>query len=414
MAFRSHRRSPFAARLPACLLAGGLACGLSGAARAQVFVVGEKTAMAGVSTEFHPTRIELPSAPITERGRRDLVRNLEAEQGFAHRALPLGEDLILVANGNLTPSGDAYKEMLYKKGQSAAPGDRVVLTAVTVKDDRIVFDLNGGPYLNHRFLRHIDLNDVPIVPQDGAQVTGCRVTLLFEGGLPEVSAPEVKALLDPIIDFGVKTSAEAYADSLPPFLKDAVAHHDVLVGMDRKMVLAAMGEPQSKVRELVPGSTTRRYEEWIYGQMPQTVRFVRFEGDRVTAIAHRRAGQAYRDSRPERDARLSRSGGHTRDCHGRRETGQRRGWQRQAADDPEAGRGRSGQPEARAAAGPRINTCAHARFHLDAGQERARNPSAAPATNQQIRQPINPPRRPPREGIHKSSRFPQRLKPHWK
>jgi hypothetical protein len=284
MAFRSHRWSPFSAQLPACLLAGGLAFGLPGAARAQVFVVGEKTAMAGVSTEFHPTRIELPSAPITERGRRDLVRNLEAEQGFAARALPLGEDLILVANGNLTPSGDAYKEMLYKKGQSAAPGDRVVLTAVTVKDDRIVFDLNGGPYLNHRFLRHIDLNDVPIVPQDGAQVTGCRVTLLFEGGLPEVSAPEVKALLDPIVDFGVKTSAEAYADSLPAFLKDAVAHHDVLVGMDRKMVLAAMGEPQSKVRELVPGSTTRRYEEWIYGQMPQTVRFVRFEGDRVTQL----------------------------------------------------------------------------------------------------------------------------------
>ena len=284
MAFGSHRWSSLAARLPTCIIAGALACVLPGTAHAQVFVVGEKTALADVSTEFHPTRIELPTAPITERGRRELIRNLEAEQGFAHRALPLGEDLILVANGNLRPSGDAYKEMLYKKGQSAAPGDRVVLTAVTVKDDRIVFDLNGGPYLKHRFLRHIDLNDVPIVPDDGAQVTGCRVTLLFEGGLPEVSAPEVKALLDPIVDFGVKTSAEAYADSLPAFLKDAVAHHDVLVGMDRKMVLAAMGAPQSKVRELVPGSTTRRYEEWIYGQMPQTVRFVRFEGDRVTEL----------------------------------------------------------------------------------------------------------------------------------
>jgi hypothetical protein len=213
-----------------------------------------------------------------------LVRNLDAEQGFAARALPLGEDLVLVANGNLRPSGDAYKEMLYKKGQSAAPGDRIALTAVTVKDDRIVFDLNGGPYLKHRFLRHVDLNDVPLVPDDGAVVTGCRVTLLFEGGLPEVSAPEVKALLDPIVDFGVKTSAEAYADSLPAFLKASIEHHDVLVGMDRKMVLAALGEPESKVRELVPGSTTRRYEEWIYGQMPQTVRFVRFEGDRVTEL----------------------------------------------------------------------------------------------------------------------------------
>jgi hypothetical protein len=260
-------------------------------ARAQVFVVGEKTAMADVSTDFHPTRVELPSTPIDERGRRELVRDLEAEQGFAHRALPLGEEITLVANGNLTPGGDAYKEMLYKKGQSAAPGDRVAITTVTVKADRIVFDINGGPYLKHRILRHIDLNDTPIVADDGAQVTGFRLTLLFEGGIPEISAPEVKALLDPVIDFGVKSSGEAYADTLPAFLKDAIAQHDVLVGMDRKMVLAAMGAPQSKIRELVPGSTDRHYEEWIYGQMPQTVRFVRFEGDRVTQVRIAAMGQ---------------------------------------------------------------------------------------------------------------------------
>jgi hypothetical protein len=197
-----------------------------------------------------------------------------------------------MANGNLKPGGEAYKQMIYKKGESAAPGDRVAITTVTVKADRIVFDLNGGPYLKHRFLRHIELNDNPMVADDGAQVTGCRITLLFEGGLPDVSAPEVKALLDPIIDFGVKSSAEAFADSLPPFLKDAVAQHDVLVGMNRKMVLAAMGAPQSKVRELVPGSTDRHYEEWIYGQVPQTVRFVRFEGDRVTQVRIAALGQA--------------------------------------------------------------------------------------------------------------------------
>jgi hypothetical protein len=260
-------------------------------AQAQVFVVGEKTAMADVSTDFHPTRVELPSTPIGERGRRELVRDLEAEQGFAHRALPLGDELTLVANGNLTPGGDAYRQLLYKKGESAAAGDRVAITTVTVKADRIIFDINGGPYLKHRFLRHIDLNDTPVVADDGAQVTGFRLTLLFEGGIPDISAPEVKALLDPIIDFGVKTSGEAYADTLPQFLKDAIAKHDVLVGMDRKMVLASMGAPQSKIRELVSGTTDRHYEEWIYGQMPQTVYFVRFEGDRVTQIRTAAMGQ---------------------------------------------------------------------------------------------------------------------------
>lgn len=291
MAFRRDRSRPFAAVFPMAILAGALIGSLPTGGRAQVFVVGEKTAMADVSTDFHPTRVELSSVPITELGRRELIRNLEEEQGFAHRALPLGDDLTLMANGNLTPSGDAYKELLYKKGESAQPGDRVAITAVTVKADRIVFDLNGGPYLKHRFLRHIDIDDMPLVPNDGAQVTGCRVTLIFEGGIPDISAPEVKALLDPIIDFGVKTSGEAYADSLPPFLKNAIAQHDVLVGMNRKMVLAAMGAPESKVRELLPGSTDQHYEEWIFGQVPQTVRFVRFVGDRVTEVRIAALGQ---------------------------------------------------------------------------------------------------------------------------
>lgn len=266
-----------------------LAAGYS-AARAQVFVVGEKSAMADVANDFHPTRVELPSTPITERGRRELIRNLEAEQGFAHRPLPLGQDVILMANGNMTPGGEAYKQLLYKKGQVASAGDRVAITTVTLKGDRIIFDLNGGPYLKHRFLRHIQLNDTPVVADDGAQVTGCRITLVFEGGIPELSAPEVKALLDPIIDFGVKTSGEAYADSLPSFLKNAISQHDVLVGMDRRMVLAAMGAPLSKERELLPG-TADHYEEWIYGQVPQTVRFVRFMGDRVTQVRIAALGQ---------------------------------------------------------------------------------------------------------------------------
>lgn len=258
---------------------------------AQVFVVGEKTAMADVSNDFHPTRVELPAVAMTERGRLDLVRNLEAEQGFAHRPLPLATEVTLIANGNMTPGGDDYKQLLYKKGEFANVGDRVAITKVTVKPDRIMLDLDGGPHLKHRFLRHISINDNNLVPDDGAQVTGCRLTLVFEGGVPEISAPEVKALLDPIIDFSVKTSEEAYADSLPTFLKDAIAQHDVLVGMNRRMVLAAMGPPQSKVRELVPGSDTRHYEEWIYGHVPQTVYFVRLVGEMVTQVRVAALGQ---------------------------------------------------------------------------------------------------------------------------
>lgn len=270
------------------LLAGGFVLILPAlctqATYAQVFVVGEKTATADISTAFKPTNIPLPTEKISERGRRELVRNLEAEQGFAHRAIPVGV-ISLQANGDLSPGSAKYRQMVYEKGQSAAPGDRVVVTSLTFKGNEIILDLNGGPYAKHRFLSHIQLNDAPVAATNPERPTGARVSLVFPNGIPEISAPEVKALLEPLIDFGVKTSEQAYADTLPPRLRDAIAAHEVLVGMNHRMVLAALGAPESKVREQQSGDPNgARYEEWIYGHAPQTVRFIRFIGDRVTVV----------------------------------------------------------------------------------------------------------------------------------
>jgi hypothetical protein len=257
----------------------------SAVAGSQVFVVGERSATADIATDFKPTDLPLPTAKMTERGRRELVRMLEAEQGFAHRALPMGAGLTLRANGSLSQNPSEYKKMIYEKGQSAAPGDRIVVTSLDMKGDRIVLDLNGGPYAKHRFLRHVSFGDNPVVGDPGEQATGSRITLIFPGPVPEISAPEVKALLEPVIDFGVKSTEQAYADTLPPLLKDAVAAHDVLVGMNHRMVLAALGAPENKLRDQPSGDPNGgRYEEWIYGHVPQTIRFVRFVGDRVTVV----------------------------------------------------------------------------------------------------------------------------------
>ena len=266
------------------LIAGLLAIPLA-TAQAQVFTVGEKSATADIATDFKPTHVPLPQGKLTERGRRELIRNLEAEQGFAHRALPVSAGITLQANGQLTPGPAEYRKLIYTKGQSAAPGDRVIVTALEFKGDRIVLDFNGGPYAKHRFLRHIQINDNPVTPDTGEVATGSRITLVFEGGIPEISSPEIKALLEPLIDFGVKTSEQAYADTLPPALKDAIAAHEVLVGMNHRMVLAALGAPENKMREQQSGDPNgARYEEWIYGHVPQTIRFVRFVGDRVTMV----------------------------------------------------------------------------------------------------------------------------------
>jgi hypothetical protein len=274
----------FKSALPIALLAlYGPLCVIP--ASSQVFVVGERSATADINTDFKPTSLALPTGKLTERGRRELVRNLEAEQGFAHRPLPLGAGLILHANGPLGSTPAEYKKMIYEKGQAAAAGDRVIVTAMEIKEDRIILDLNGGPHAKHRFLSHVSLNDAPVAAGNGETATGSRITLIFPGPVPEISAPEVKALLDPVIDFGVKSSELAYADTLPPVLKDSIAAHEVLVGMNHRMVLAALGAPENKVRDQPSGDAKGgRYEEWIYGHVPQTVRFIRFVGDRVTVV----------------------------------------------------------------------------------------------------------------------------------
>src|SRR5260370_476902 len=163
-------------------LAALLLAALSPLANGQVFVVGEKTATSELKTEFTPTKLQLPEAKLSERGRRELIRNLEAEQGFAHLALPVGV-LTLQANGPLSPGPEEYRTMVYKKGQAAAPGDRVAITALEIKGDKIVLDLNGGPYAKHRFLSHIQLNNNNVaVPQDKPPAP--PITLLFQPPLP--------------------------------------------------------------------------------------------------------------------------------------------------------------------------------------------------------------------------------------
>ncbi|HEV2576784.1 MAG TPA: hypothetical protein VGU25_06205 [Acidobacteriaceae bacterium] len=280
---------PCARRSQISPLAGALLCGVTFCATpalfAQVFTVGMKTATADVTTEFHPTRVELPTGPLDVKGRQELIRDLEAEQGFAHRELPLGAGMQLIANGKMSPSDEEYKRMLYEKGQSAAAGDRVEITNLEFRGDRIIIDFNGGPYAKHRFLSHISLNNMPLA-QQGPLATGCRVTLIFEGGVPEVTAAEVKALLDPVVDFRAKSSAEAYADTLPPKVREAVAAHEILVGMNHRMVLASMGEPKTKEREHTstddPDSPI--YEEWIYGDPPRPTQFVRFKNGKVVRL----------------------------------------------------------------------------------------------------------------------------------
>ncbi len=196
--------------------------------------------------QIQPTKVPLDKSVLDTKTRLELIRVLEAEQGFAMRPFPRGhKGLTLIANGPLSPAGEDYLNMVTSQGLCAKPGDRVVLTDVKIEHDKIIFSLNGGPDAKHRFLRHIQIgtgtNTAPVVQDDGQEPTGARLTLDFKGHMPALTGTQVKALLAPLISFDVKTPIEAFTDTLPPKLKDAILSHHVMVGMSTEMVLFAKG-----------------------------------------------------------------------------------------------------------------------------------------------------------------------------
>jgi len=243
--------------------------------------------------QVKPTNVPLSQAVLDPKTRLDLIRALQAEQGFAMRPFPGGhKGLTLEANGKLDPAGEAYMNMVENSGLSAKPGDRLVVTDVKIQRSKIVFDLNGGPDLKHRFLRHIEVGPgpftAPVIQDDGTLPTGTRLTLTFKDHVPMLTNHEVMALLAPLISFEVKTPIQAFTDTVPPKLKAAILNHQVMVGMTTDMVLFAKGQPERKIREM---DGQMPFEEWIYGSAPKDVEFVRINGNRVIRVEIAKIGE---------------------------------------------------------------------------------------------------------------------------
>ncbi|MGA9060648.1 MAG: hypothetical protein WB341_03180 [Terracidiphilus sp.] len=247
-----------------------------------------------------PTRVELSKTVLDPKTRLMLIRALMSEQGFAMRPFPRGhKGLTLQANGKLEPVGESYVNLVINEGLSAKPGSRVVITDIKIDRSKIVFDLDGGPDAKHRFLRHIQVGvgpdiDDPNMDMDPALLdqsgdpSGSRLTLAFGDHIPELTPAQVKALLAPLISFDVKTPIQAFTDTLPLPLKDAILNHKVWVGMSTDMVLFAKGRPNTKSREM---DGQMPFEVWIYGTPPEDVTFVRINGNRVIRVEIAKVGQ---------------------------------------------------------------------------------------------------------------------------
>src|SRR5438034_5538865 len=114
-----------------------------------------------------------------------------------------------------------------------------------------------------------------------ANPRGSDVDLVFDHYVPDLNPQQLKDLLRPVFDFNAKSAVEAYLETVPLQAKDAIKNHRVLVGMNREMVIYAKGRPPKKIREK-DGETD--YEDWIYGEPPQDVDFVRLVSDEVVRV----------------------------------------------------------------------------------------------------------------------------------
>jgi hypothetical protein len=228
-----------------------------------------------------------PDGPkMSKQTRMDLTRAFNAELVYIRSPFPMGKKGLTIKDGAVTPSGQELEQMMALWGPATKPGDRAMITDIRIKDDRIHFEINGGPIKRKKWYQRIEVGGMggttPIAPSDPqANPRGSFVDLVFDRYVPELNPDELKELLRPVFDFNAKSAVDAYLETVPPVVKDAIKEHRVLVGMNREMVIYSKGRAPKKVRER---QGENEYEEWIYGEPPRDVDFVRFVGDEVVRV----------------------------------------------------------------------------------------------------------------------------------
>jgi len=223
---------------------------------------------------------------LTKQTRIDLIRAFDAELVYIRTPFPMGKKGLTLKDGVLSPNGPELETLMATWGPSVKPGDQARITAVDIRSDRIHFEINGGPLKKQKWYQRIQVGgnggSVPVAPSDAnANPRGSYVELVFDHYVPEMTGPQLKQLLRPVFDFDAKSPVDAYLETVPPKVKEAIKNHHVLVGMNREMVIYAKGRPPKKIREK-QGET--EYEDWIYGEPPEDVDFVRMVGDEVVRV----------------------------------------------------------------------------------------------------------------------------------
>jgi hypothetical protein len=220
----------------------------------------------------------------------ELIRGLTAEHAKVKTYLPRSKKP-LDYDFKGTWDKQAWLSAGEKLGPAARVGDDVQITKVTLENDKIILEINGGIKSGGHWYDHVQVgmggNTNPVSSGGGTPSTGTYIAILFHKPLEPIKSSEIKKMLSPIFDFDKRSATEVYADTLPPEIKAAIAAKRAEPGMDRDQVVMALGRPVRKMRETVDDVEA---EDWIFGTPPGKITFVTFNGNKCVKVKETYAG----------------------------------------------------------------------------------------------------------------------------
>lgn len=228
---------------------------------------------------------------LSPENRLAIVRALASEFVILQVPLPLSqkekEAVRIKSTGEINQ--EQLRNLLAKRGVAAESGDSAQITAMKIKRDHILFEINGGGPRGKKWYERITISGGAgsVQPRQRQRSSGDNqlgwgtwVRLDFDGRIPDITPEDVKQMLASVFSFGQKSPITPWIETIPEEFRKAIEERRAMVGMDRDMVLAAMDRPLRKVREMRDGV---EYEDWLYGN-PPFVTFVVFQGDTVVEV----------------------------------------------------------------------------------------------------------------------------------
>lgn len=216
--------------------------------------------------------------------RMEIERGLTAEFATAKVAVPHSKKALPI-HPDGTVDQSVWDDELRENGPAARVGDQLQITRVEILSNKIVFEVNGGTKSGHWY-DHVQAGIGGTNPvntnQNGQPANGARVVLQFPSGVPSVTSAEIRQMLSPVFDFEKHSATEQYVDRLPEPVRKAIKEQHAINGMDHDQVLLALGKPRNKSRET--NASGDEIEDWIYGDPPGKVTFVRFDEGKVVEV----------------------------------------------------------------------------------------------------------------------------------